>query len=118
MYRPQFPFCPAPAGYRWEPVIYAFDTTNTPALSVLLNPGEETDNIPLLLDSDADFYWCGTRFLFSGLDVQLKDPFTAPLMDDAEVPELEADSAMPTVLEPLGCFCPKGSAILIRIAKP
>lgn len=118
MYRGQFPFCEAPAGYRWVPVIYAFDSTNTPALSLFLASGQQTDNIPLVLDSDEDFYWCGTRLLFTGLTLELKDPQTDPLMDGLIVPELYADRAMPTVLEPLGTFCPKGSAIQLRIGKP
>jgi len=119
MYRPQFPFCPPPEGMAWYPVIYAFDTTNTPALLVSLASGEETNDIPLLLDSDADFYWCATKMEGNhDLQVRLKIPFTNPLMDDFVPPEVYADSVQPTTFDPLGLFCPKGSAILIALKRP
>src|SRR5512143_2645119 len=118
MYRPQFPFCPPPEDYRWEPVVYSFDPTNTPELSLSLVAGNQTDGIPLLLDSDADFYWCATRMVTDGLDVQLLDPFTSPLMDDLLPSPLYADAAIPTVMEPLGTFCPKGSPIWVKLKHP
>ena len=119
MYREQFPFCPAPAGFKWEPIIYSFDPTNTPALSVLLSSGQETDDIPLLLDSDADFYWCGTRASIGGLQMQLKIPYTNPVMDQPIEDALYAGLPLPpAVMEPLFTFCPKGSAVTVKLRQP
>ena len=116
MYRPQFPIADAPEGFEWVPVIYCFDQTNTPALGVSLTIGEQTDDIPLVLDSDADFYWMATRIPSTFLRVQLKDPFTDPLSDDFVAAVLFADGEEPTALEAPGLHCPAGSSILIRLA--
>jgi hypothetical protein len=58
LYRPQFPI---PSDARDEEFQYAFSQENTPALNLLLAPGEQTAYIPLLLESDASFFWRGLQ---------------------------------------------------------
>jgi hypothetical protein len=118
MYRPQFPIPDPPAGFAWLPVIYSFDHTNTPALLLSIVSGQQTDDIPLVLDSDADFYWCATKVRAPGVELQLKDPFTNPLADDFVAAELYAAADIPTALDPPGLHCQAGATIYARFRIP
>jgi hypothetical protein len=114
VYRPQFPISPAPEGFEWVPTIYSFDATNTPALSLAITGTQQTDDIPLLLDDDADFYLMAIKVNAPLVKMILKDPYTAPLVDDFVSPLLWADDLQPTVVETPGLYCPAGSALLAK----
>lgn len=78
MYRPQLAY-PTPPGYQDLDFVYAFDSTNTPALSGTLAVGQsQLSGIPLLLQQDAPFLWRATRVnspnaTSSSLSIQFKD---------------------------------------------
>ena len=68
MNRPQFAFKNAPDGYEDQDFVYVFDASNTPALAQGLASGESILNIPLQLQSDAEFIARGIEvFDTSGL---------------------------------------------------
>ena len=59
MYRPQFAY-QTPPGCRDEEFAYFFDGSNTPMLAQDLD-GKTVNNIPLVLQQDAPFYWRGIK---------------------------------------------------------
>ena len=59
MYRPQFAY-ETPPGCRDEEFTYFFDGSNTPMLAQNFN-GQTVNNIPLVLQQDAPFYWRGIK---------------------------------------------------------
>jgi hypothetical protein len=117
MYRPQFPMPKAPDGWAWQPCVYQFDTTNTPAFSgLILNPGQETGHIPLKIDKDSCFVLLAVRVFNFPANVLLFDPWTNQLMDDYVRPSLYAsDEVMYTVLEGPGIEVPAGSTFAVRL---
>jgi hypothetical protein len=123
-YRPQFAYPPAPGNCRDEEFEYYFDRTNTPGLAVTLTPGQQQNNIPLVLDKDAVFLCRGIKIgnPSSVLGVQFKDPSGNPLSDNyepaADYSGFSAQSvqpgAPPRALEP-EIECPAGAALLLNI---
>jgi len=115
MYRPQFAFPAAPAGFQWQPCIYQFDQTNLPALGNLtLVSGQESGYIPLMLDHDAPFTLLAVRISNGGVKVLLFDPWSNQLMDDYINPPIYADDLLITVLEGPGIDVPAGSKFSVR----
>ena len=117
MFRPQFPLPPPPAGYVWQPCLYQFDSTNTPAFSgISLTAGQETGYIPLHLDDDAPFVLLAVRMLNANVGVQLWDPHQNELMDSYVLPNVYAGAPpLTTVLEGPGIECPRGSVFNVRL---
>lgn len=79
-YRPQYAYPPPPAGFKDEQFHYSFDGTNCPLLSTAnaLAPGAASNNIILLMQSDAIFLARALKIKLgnshSTLDFQLKTP--------------------------------------------
>lgn len=117
MFRPQFARPDAPEGFIWQPCIYQYDVTNTPAFqSLALVPGSETGYIPLDLDRDAPFVLLAIRMVTQGLNVQLWDPYNNPLMEDYTPPEEYAGHPpFTTILEGPGIECVKGGTFQVRL---
>jgi len=117
MYRPQFAFPPAPAGYAWQPCIYQFDMTNVEALgSISLTKGQESGHIPLPLDHDSIFILMGAKVQHGLLDILLFDPWSNQLMDDYVNPALYASDVQPfTILEGPGIEVPPGAVFALRL---
>jgi hypothetical protein len=117
MYRAQFALPPAPAGFRWQPCVYQFDRTNTPAFaSVVLPTGAESGYIPLHLDKDACFVLLAAKITADGFNVWLFDPWSNPLMDSYINADEFADGTSPAaVLEGPGLEVPAGSVFTIRL---
>jgi hypothetical protein len=116
VYRPQFALPPAPEGFLWQPCIYQFDITNTPALgSLALAKGQESGRIPLELDRDAPFTLLACKIANSGLNIRLTDPWGDEMMDDYVSPALYASELPPaTVLEGPGIEVPAGAVFTVR----
>lgn len=117
MFRPQFAIPPACPGYVWQPCVYQFDPTNTPAfVNILLAAGQETGHIPLPLDDDAPFQLMAIKIEHSAVNVQLWDPFGNELMDTYVDPsEYASDVAPYTILEGPGILCHEGSTFQVRL---
>ena len=116
MYRPQFALPPAPEGFLWQPCVYQFDNTNTPAFgNMVLAKGQESGRIPLELDRDAPFTLLACKAANSGFNIRLTDPWGNELMDDFVSPALYANQVPPaTVLEGPGIEVPPGAVFTIR----
>jgi len=117
MFRPQFPRPAAPPGFIWQPCLYQFDETNTPAFAeISLASGDESGYIPLHLDRDAPFVLLGIKIQQSTVNVQLWDPHGNELMDTYVTPDEYATDLCPfTILEGPGIECPKGSVFQVRL---
>ncbi len=117
MNRPQFLLPPAPAGFQWQPCVYQFDRTNTPAFnSVVLGAGQESGHIPLHTDKDACFVLLACKVIADAFNVLLFDPWSNQLMDDFVAGELYANSIPPaTVLEGPGIDVPAGAVFTVRL---
>ena len=117
MYRPQFAMPPAPEGFTWQPCIYQFDRTNTPAFgNVILSKGQESPYIPLHLDKDACFVLLATKITADGFNVLLFDPWSNQLMDDYLNASLFAGKLPPaTALEGPGLSVPPGAVFTVRL---
>jgi hypothetical protein len=117
MYRPQFPLPPAPPGFVYQPCVYQFDRTNTPAFTgISLATGQQTDDIPLPLDTEAPFTLLGIKIENSSLNVKLWSPYGDELMDDFLKPAEYASEIPPfTVLEGPGIYCQAGSVFAVRL---
>lgn len=114
-YRPQFALPEAPEGYQDQPIVYVYDSTNTPAFATLgLSPGEASLYIPLPFDNDADFYLCGIKAGGTPYGLQFTDPYHNPLSDDFCPVAVIYDDVQPTPVEPPGLFCPAGSVMQVR----
>lgn len=86
MYRPQFAYAPPQQGIVEEEFEYYFDPTNTPALKLTLQPGQQYLNIPLTTQNDADFLWRGIQCSGPGnVGVRFHDPY-GNYMSDGYVP--------------------------------
>lgn len=116
MFRPQFPCPPAPKGFVWQPCVYEFDVTNTPAFRLSLAANQETGWIPMKLDSDAPFVLKAIKISRSGFNVILKDPHENELMNDYLDPVEFANNVPPfTILEGPGIECPSGSTFRVKL---
>jgi hypothetical protein len=117
VFRPQFARPPACPGFIWQPCVYQFDSTNTPAFAqIALASGDESGYIPLPLDKDAPFVLMAIKIQQSTVNVQIWDPDGNELMDDyVSSPEYATDLCPFTVLEGPGVECPKGSVFQVRL---
>lgn len=117
MYRPQFLMPAAPAGMVWQPCIYQWDRTNTPAFgNIVLASGSESGNIPLHLDKDACFVLLACKVIADGFDVEIFDPWTNPLTDTFVNTDLFAGKLSPAaVLEGPGVEVPAGAVFTVRL---
>jgi hypothetical protein len=117
MFRPQFPFPSPPPGFIWQPCIFRFDKTNTPAfVGVSLATGQESGYIPLPLDQDAPFILMAIKVGHTNVNVQILDPYGNELMDTYVDPaEYASDTVPPTILEGPGIECPKGGRFQVRL---
>jgi hypothetical protein len=116
MFRPQFPDVAPPPGFVWQPCVYSFDYTNTPAFILALASSQESGWIPMHLDSDAPFILKAIKIVHSGLNVILRDPHYNELSDDFENPNEYSTAVSPwTVLEGPGIDCPSGSTFHVRL---
>lgn len=98
MHRPQFAY-PAADGCRDEEFTYFFDGSNTPMLYTDIS-GKRIDDIPLMLERDAPFFWRGiklaavesaggpngtiggvTGFAIPNVSVLFRDPYHNDLSD-------------------------------------
>lgn len=139
MYRPQFAYS-TPPGCRDEEFTYFFDGSNTPLLNQDFT-GITVENIPLVLEQDAPFYWRGWKFavragaagcppVFSGaydtpdMDIRLRDVYENDLQD-TWVPATQYGFAMnpisfngqlltgPPFALGAEIYCPPGGVILL-----
>ena len=113
--RPQFAFKEAPEGFEDEDFVYVFDASNTPALVQALAPGESILNIPLQLQSDAEFIVRGIEvFDTSGLaQIRLRTPQGDYLQSDW-TPALDY-AGHPVPVEP-AIPCPAAGVWLLDVA--
>lgn len=79
VWRPQFAFPPAPAGFRDEQFHYGFDGSNVPALATAIAAGSQVLNVVLQLQNDAEFILRAIKVQLgtapSSLALQLRDPY-------------------------------------------
>ncbi len=117
MYRPQFAMPNPVKGFVWQPCVYQFDATNTPAFAnIALVTNQETGHIPLSLDADVPFLLLGAKIQDSLVNVELWDPWGNMLMDGYLAPQLYASELPPfTVLEGPGIYCPAASVLQARL---
>ena len=115
MNRPQFAFKDAPEGYEDQDFVYVFDASNTPALAQVLAPGQSILNIPLQLQSDAEFLLRGIEvFDLSGTAVmRLRTPNGDYVQSDW-TPALDY-AGHPVPVEP-AVPCPAAGVFLLDVA--
>jgi len=116
VFRPQFPMPCPPEGFEYQPCVFQYDQTNTPGFAQVqsLASGQATGYIPLTLDNDAPFILLGIKIVNAGVEVQVWDPYTNPLLDDfLQPPEFASDVPQFCVLE-RGIECPAGSNLTVR----
>ena len=115
--RPQFPFPPPPAGYRWQPCIFQFDSSNTPILGSLggMLTGQQSPYIPLRLDRDSRFFLLAVRLSdTAGLSVELFTPWSDPLMDSPVAAKEYASNTVPVTALEFGVEVPAGAVFTVR----
>jgi hypothetical protein len=116
LYRPQFPFPDAPAGFTWQPCVYQFDRNNLPALGgISLSPGQESSHIPLKLDDDAPFFLQAIKIQNVRVNVLLFDPWSNQLMDNYIAPTLFASELPPATVLEYGIEVPAGAVFAVRL---
>ena len=127
MYRPQFAYSPSPAKCKDQSCMYSFDGTNTPYfLSVAANdPG--TNQVPLMLDQDADFIIRAIRISPTSLGIVLEDCFLHVIVDQNPQNQClnpqfwsETDGAGLVALENdnWGIWCPAGGILIAYVQNP
>jgi hypothetical protein len=91
LYRPQFAYPPAPAGFKDEMFAFYFDSIGVPALGQGIPVGATIANVPLQLDRDAPFIWRASSVLSNqaGLGVQFQGP-SGSLLSNGFVPVLQS----------------------------
>jgi hypothetical protein len=127
IYRPQFPYLPAPEGFEDEDFIYYFDAQNTVAFGIVLAlpPGEDFRDIPLQLQRDGEFRWRGVQVSNPGgaLALQFQTPDGTALSDDYVPAEVYSGlpggvsgqpGGVPVPLE-AEIVCAAGSVILVSV---
>lgn len=117
MYRPQFAIPDAPPGFVYQPCVYQFDRTNTPAFSnIVLPTGAESPYIPLHLDKDACFVLLAVKAIADGFNILLFDPWSNQLSETYVNTDLFAGRLPPAaVLEGPGLEVPAGSVFTVRL---
>lgn len=125
MYRPQFTY-PTPSEFDDKDFVAYFDQTNTTQLNAALSlaAGATIIGIPLVLQSDAPFFWRGIKINGpSNFGVRFRDPYGnymssdyLPLPLDYEPQEPAVIGSNPVVLEPQ-VRCPAGSVILVDVKR-
>lgn len=131
-YRAQFAYAPAPSGFHDEDFVHYYDAINTPTLGLIMDAGSTLRDIPLVLETDADFLARGIR-IYGSVHFRLREPNGAYLSEQppANPPVLFHSYVaggvlifpfglveLPTVpLEP-GIVCPAGSAFLLYLYNP
>ena len=144
MYRPEFAY-PTPPGCRDEDFTYHFDGSNTPLLNQDIS-GKTIENIPLVLERDAPFYWRGWKvvlreaeipdegppiviYVFPNFQVKLRDCYDNNLQDNwisstqfgfPQNPVLFNNTLLtgpPCLLEP-EIYCPRAGVIMAWIQAP
>lgn len=126
MYRPEFAY-ETPAGFEDEPFEHFFDKNNAPALAGPFTSGQQVLDIPLRLDTDADFFWRAIKITAASQKffIRFRDPFGNLLSDYIPaanyIPSptrFEAPlGSAPVPLEP-EIPCPAGSIVFVDIAIP
>lgn len=121
-YRPQFAY-PTPEGFQDEEFVQYFDSISNPALATVLAAGAEIRDIPLILDSNAEFHIRGIEVALENnneLGIQIRDPY-GNYLSDGYVPagaysgqQLGDVGACPVALES-EIVCPPGGALSISI---
>lgn len=127
IYRPQFPY-PTPDGFQDEEFEYYFDSSILPALNTAsLAIGQIVFNVPLVLQTDAPFFWRGLIVdnPGAGLAIRFRGPDGTYLSDDF-VP-LGFYSPMPPAKHPpignaptivdFEIPCEKGSVVYLDIKR-
>jgi hypothetical protein len=143
MYRPQFAYR-TPKDAEDHRCHFSFDATNTPFLVGNLGAGLATGRIPLLMDSDADFFLRAIQiqdrslifpFPSSGFQVRLEDCYGNPLSDSGNSPVVagtqrdnyvapalfgEPDGAGLVALESdeQGVYCPRSAGLSLYVLNP
>lgn len=135
MYRPQFAY-PTPKDTEDHRCHYSFDGSNTASLVGNLGAGLSTPRIPLLLDSDADFFLRAIQLQPGlGLHIRLEDCFGNPLSDSGNIPMAagtqrdnyadpalygEPDGAGIVALESdeQGVYCPRAGGLSLYVTNP
>ena len=124
MYRPQVPYL-TPPQYEDHDFVHYFDQLNTNLLNSALSlaAGGSILGIPLILQSDAPFFWRGVKINGpSNFAVRFRDPYWnymsddfVPLPLDYSPREPAAVGSNPLVLEDIRC--PAGSVILVDVKR-
>ena len=113
-YVPQFETV-VPPGFRARPFSYYFDVTNLPVLGTL-TAGAYLRDIPLVLDSDAPWVWCGFATILPALSVvglRWKDAF-GNYLSSGYVPIGLLRLISYSVIEP-SCPCPAGGILSVSL---
>ena len=133
-YSPQFAQPGPPAGFWDEEFEHVFNSVTTPAFSSSLPSGASLRDVPLDLETDAEFVVQGIR-IFDGntpfLTVQLREPRGKLLMPEgAPVPLLQSFISGGVLLFPTGAvefmtiplepevLCPAGGVFLFYVTNP
>jgi hypothetical protein len=130
-YRAQFDSPPAPRGFHDEDFVHYYDAINTPTLGQALPAGATLRDIPLVLETDADFIARGIRIIGAGLvQYRFREPNGGYLSEQppANPPVLfHSYVAGGIVVFPVGLFevptvpldpevvCPAGSAFVLSL---
>jgi hypothetical protein len=128
-YRPQFVYPAIPASDLAEVFTHAFNVGNTPALDGSIPAGGFLNDIPLVLDQNAEFHWAGFKISSdddgSSLSAQLKDPFGRYLSDGFVPVNLcgvgsglgGSVGTVPVPVEP-AIVCPPGGVVWLYLYNP
>jgi hypothetical protein len=115
VFRPQFPFPPAPPGFSWQPCVYQYDGTNTPVLgTLLLSSGQVSGHIPLHTDKDAPFLLMAIRVTGTETKILLLDQWWNYLVHDYVLPAMYGSTIPPTNLEGPWVEVPAGAVLQAR----
>jgi len=126
MYRPQFPYPPAPAGCQDLRCSYSFDSSNTPYFVGTIAAGVLIQQVPLPLDKDADFFLRGIQIQATTLLIGILDagghpillPSAAGLPPTLSVPlwaQCDGGPIVPLESDPWGIYCRAGSRLLANV---
>ena len=125
MYRPQFAY-PTPDGFVDEDFDHYYDNLSVPLLGGMKT--QEVRNIPLQLDTDADFLWRGIKIPSAdantppNIGIQLRAPDGRYIMAGyvpiwlfgLQLSQNPNYNGPGSILEP-EIYCPRGSTILLNL---
>ncbi len=118
-YRPQFAFEPAPPGWEDVDFEYVFDGLNTPAMNVLLFPGQTLLNVSLPLETDGEYRVRSIEVLdpsLGGLGVRFRDSDGVFLSSSTDfVPSGVFTRSGPAVAFEPELVCPPGSHLSVDL---